>query len=200
MRFAFILIANLALITALNAAESVEGPENTPILLESNKTFCRMYQEFALTVAVEKSIEFKLEHVISSDTNLVNVVAIENLNCSSPEVQRSPCPVDGANATYDNYQFYSIVLDPLLIGQVNVTFFPNATSSVDMVVVIREPLRFVDKFFKVFVWTMGVLFSGLLGVLLETSQLKALVEKPLAPVLGFSIQYCCMPLVSCSGI
>lgn len=104
---------------------------------------------------------------------------------------------------FDNYRYYSIVMNPLIIGKVDVTFFPeieNATSpmpskTVKHLVVIKEPMRMVDKFFRVFVWFMGVFFSGMLGILLEKEQLKAVLEKPVAPILGFCIQYSIMPVV-----
>lgn len=94
-------------------------------------------------------------------------------------------------------------MQPHIIGKVDLTFFPeteNATSPIPSgeikhQVVIKEPMRAVDMFFRVFVWFMGVFFSTMLGILLEKEQLKACFEKPVAPILGFCIQYTIMPLV-----
>lgn len=82
MRYqAFVLLASLALLLGLTSAEEFEV-KSTAVLFIENKTYSNMYIEKRLTVLVDKSIDLKLEHVVSSDTYFLEVVGVETLNCT----------------------------------------------------------------------------------------------------------------------
>ena len=98
----------------------------------------------------------------------------------------------------NNFKYYSIELDPLVIGKVDLIFLTNSKRSnpISFEIVITQPSRFIDKFFQVFVWIFGPFLSFMMGVLIQKEQLMMIISKPIAPMTGFLIQYTIMPLVS----
>ena len=202
-----ILLFQLTLVTKPTLAFNESyTTDRTLIFLEENKFYCHMYSDNCKLNILTSLPDFNREKLTTSNSDVLSVLSVSHVLCSS-NTKKCYSLINDMNKSLRNqeslkkFQMYSVHLDPIMIGKEDLIVFQmnnqsGSKQNISFPVVIKEPQRLIDQFFRVFVWTMGVFFSALLGLLLEKEQLMMLSKKPVAPLCGFLIQYTCMPLVN----
>ena len=192
----FIVVANGDILT------DIATITNSSIVLYPNELKkCKMYDDACyFTLQVEKGISaeiLKAEVEDESRASVLKLVSCENLDQVALHLDySSEC---GKINKSEEHDLYVIHLSPQLIGYTSLTVSSKMEDKkflAKQYLVIQEPQRFVDKIFFVFIWSINVIQSIVMGLLLDIQTIKKLLKIPIPVGIGFICQYLLMPLVT----
>jgi len=110
-----------------------------------------------------------------------------------------PRPGDGRVLLNDTFEIRGTFL-----GRTNVQFVrrvkgkQDVTNSNQMEVIVKRKQRLLSTIFTISVVTLVSLNYINMGCALDIDVVKAVLKKPIAPLVGFATQFICMPIVSLS--
>ena len=173
--------------------------ESAIILYPNELNICKMYNYscyFTMLLKKPLTAEYLNAEIDLKYASVDKIIQCDDYNQTSANFEFI-FECNKTNKSID-YDVYLVKIIPLLIGYTTLTMsanLDNKTVFAKQRLVVKEPERFVDKFWVVFVWTIQISISLLMGILLDIAALKKILTMPIPVGIGFTCQYIFMPLV-----
>lgn len=157
-------------------------PQLSPLILAPNKT-CVMYTECRVDFLVEKSLE--IAHSYDFETTDDFVFTVDSTELCADEVKAFNdfnLPAEANN----QYKCYSLKINTNVFGAAYLKVLDKRLKKdeTNLLIIINEPRRIVDKIFDVWVWVFQVVVSILMGCLLDYETLKKIIKMPYPVLIG----------------
>lgn len=185
-----------------SAESEAMNHESQNFIFQTNLTQCAMFAKNCfINFLLVDSKQIRNLQVKSSDQYLAKVKSIES--CSNRTNYQKCATIDQFDqlSSKEKINFekniFVVVLEPMLVGKVEIKFDLNGRSDSDVhAVVVTQPKRFIDLFQQIYTVIFSLSTALLMGLLLDISKLKKILVMPLPVIIGFISQYLFMPLLA----
>jgi hypothetical protein len=160
---------------------------NDLLILPVNSTKCAMLAKTCkIPLLIQNGIDIANLTYNQSTEEYFHIIRIEQCieNCNS------------SNATL-NYTLNYILLNSIIVGKGSFSLkFKDDNSIIEHQVIVTSPERIVDKIHQAYIIIFQTVISVFMGLLIDMNTILKIIKIPTPVLIGVSLQYLGMPLVS----